>query len=92
MCVVFGLEGWPNGMAVGWSGRFSCLVHSRTHPVRGAGLGRKGRCGRVSQAVRPAGKRLRDADDAKVFVDDDQYVTNEPAPGIAAEMDGKVGV
>ena len=69
------------------------MVHSRTHPVRGAGLGRRRRFQRrKSLAVRPAGKRLRDADDAKVFVDDCQYVTNDPAPGIAAEMDGKVGV
>ena len=55
---------------------------------RGAGLGRKGRRGRVSQAVRPAGKRLRDSDNAKVLVADDQFVTDGYAPGIEAEMDG----
>ena len=31
------------------------LVRSRMHPIRGAGLGSKKRCGGVSQAVRPAG-------------------------------------
>ena len=31
---------------------------------------------------------LRDADDAKVFDADDQFVTDGRAPGIAAEMDG----
>ena len=67
-----------------------CLVLSRTHPVRCAGLGRKGRYGRVSQAVRPASKRLRETADAKGVVAVRQYVTDGRAPGIAAEMAGKV--
>ena len=44
---------------------------------------------------RPLGLRAisdADSDDAKVFVADDQFVTNGHAPGIAAEMAGKVVV
>ena len=44
------------------------VVSSEKQPVRAEGLGRDGRRGRVSQAVRPAGKRVRDFDDAEGFV------------------------
>ena len=41
---------------------------------------------RKSQAVRPAGKRLRREKSAEVYVDEYQSVTGGLAPGIAAEM------
>ena len=63
-----------------------CLVHSRMHPVRGAGLGREGRFGRVSQAVRPAGKRMRDDNPAEVFIVDNHGFTGGLALGMEAEM------
>ena len=79
-------------MEVGWSGQFGWPMRSRMHPVRGAGLGRKERVGRVSQAVRPAGKRLRDDDPAEVFVVDNHGFTGGLALGMEAEMDGGLWV
>ena len=59
------------------------------HPVRGAGLGRRRRfLYHKSQAVRPAGKRLRESDSAEGFVVVCQWVTGGLALGMEAEMDG----
>ena len=56
-------------------------------PVRAEGLGRR-RCFQrlKSQAVRPAGKRLRRRKSAEVFVGDCHAVTGGLALGIEAEM------
>ncbi len=68
-------------------------LHSRMHPVRGAGLGRRRRFQRrKSQAVWSAGKRLRETVDAKGGVVVCQYVTDGRAPGIAAKMAGGLQV
>ena len=59
-------------------------------------LGVQGLVGEDASSVanrRPLGLRAisdADSDDAKVFVADDQFVTDGRAPGIAAEMDGGV--
>jgi hypothetical protein len=60
-------------------------------------LGLKGSVGMrdsvfFSQAVRPAGKRFRESDDAEVFMADDLLVAGERALGIEAEMDGGLRV
>ncbi len=63
------------------------------HPVRGAGLGRRRRfLYHKSQAVRPAGKRLRESDSAEGFVGVCQWVTGGLALGMGAEMDGSLQV
>ena len=45
-----------------------------------------------SQAVRPAGKRLRESDSAEGFVGVCQWVTGGLALGMGAEMDGSLQV
>jgi hypothetical protein len=87
-------------MEVGWSGWFVWLVPFAKETI-GVGwgirectpLGVQGLVGKYGavECRRPLGLRakgLRDADEAKAFYTDGQFVTDGRAPGIEAEMDG----